>query len=84
MKGVFFIVSSILLFLFHFIVSVFKNTFEDINRDQDPDFYELLNAVPDYFVIFSIIFLILTIIISLIISFYVLFQRKSNLYFLCS
>ena len=55
--------------------------FEDINREQDPDFYELLNAIPDYFTIFSIIFLILTIIISLIISFYVLFQRKSNLYF---
>ena len=47
---------------------------------EDPEFYELLNAIPDYFVIFSIIFLILTILISVIISFYVLFKRRSNYY----
>ena len=81
-KGVFFIVSSTFIVFYSILLLVFSRIlFEDINRDQDPDFYELLNAVPDYFVIFSIIFLILTIIISLIISFYVLFQRKSNLYF---
>jgi len=82
LKGVFFIVSSTFIVFYFILLVVFSRIlFEDINRDQDPDFYELLNAVPDYFVIFSIIFLILTIIISLIISFYVLFQRKSNLYF---
>ena len=82
LKGVFFIVSSTFIVFYSILLLVFSRIlFEDINRDQDPDFYELLNAVPDYFVIFSIIFLILTIIISLIISFYVLFQRKSNLYF---
>ncbi len=82
LKGVFFIVSSTFIIFYSILLLVFSRIlFEDINRDQDPDFYELLNAVPDYFVIFSIIFLILTIIISLIISFYVLFQRKSNLYF---
>jgi len=82
LKGVFFIVSSTFIVFYSILLVVFSRIlFEDINRDQDPDFYELLNAVPDYFVIFSIIFLILTIIISLIISFYVLFQRKSNLYF---
>ena len=79
MKGVFYSFFNFYCFLFHFIVSVFKNTFEDINRDQDRIFYELLNAVPDYFVIFSIIFD--TNYNILIISFYVLFQRKSNLYF---
>ena len=82
LKGVFFIVSSTFIVFYSILLLVFSRIlFEDINRDQDPDFYELLNAVPDYFVIFSIIFLILTIIISLIISFYVLFHRKSNLYF---
>jgi phage shock protein PspC (stress-responsive transcriptional regulator) len=82
LKGVFFIVSSTFIIFYSILLLVFSRIlFEDINREQDPDFYELLNAVPDYFVIFSIIFLILTIIISLIISFYVLFQRKSNLYF---
>ena len=82
LKGVFFIVSSTFIVFYSILLVVFSRIlFEDINRDQDPDFYELLNAVPDYFVIFSIIFLILTIIISLIISFYVLFRRKSNLYF---
>ncbi len=82
LKGVFFIVSSTFIVFYSILLLVFSRIlFEDINRDQDPDFYELLNAVPDYFAIFSIIFLILTIIISLIISFYVLFQRKSNLYF---
>ena len=82
LKGVFFIVSSTFIVFYSILLLVFSRIlFEDINRDQDPDFYELLNAIPDYFVIFSIIFLILTIIISLIISFYVLFQRKSNLYF---
>ena len=81
-KGVFFIVSSTFIVFYSILLLVFSRIlFEDINREQDPDFYELLNAVPDYFAIFSIIFLILTIIISLIISFYVLFQRKSNLYF---
>ncbi len=82
LKGVFFIVSSTFIIFYSILLLVFSRIlFEDINREQDPDFYELLNAVPDYFAIFSIIFLILTIIISLIISFYVLFQRKSNLYF---
>ena len=47
---------------------------------EDPEFYELLNAIPDYFVIFSIIFLILTITISVVISFYVLFKKKINTY----
>ena len=54
--------------------------FEDINREQDSDFYELLNAIPDYFVIFSMIFLILTIAISVVVSFYVLFKKKINSY----
>ena len=54
--------------------------FEDINRVEDPEFYELINSIPDYFVIFSIIFLILTIAISVVVSFYVLFKKKINSY----
>jgi len=80
-KGVFFIVSSTFIVFYSILLLVFSRIlFEDINREQDPDFYELLNAIPDYFVIFSIIFLILTITISLVISFYVLFKKKINSY----
>ena len=80
-KGVFFIVSSTFIVFYSILLLVFSRIlFEDINREQDSDFYELLNAIPDYFVIFSIIFLILTITISLVISFYVLFKKKINSY----
>ena len=56
-------------------------SFKEVSPEQDPDFYELLNAVPDYFAIFSVLFLILTIAISVVISFYVLFKKKINFYF---
>ena len=80
-KGVFFIVSSTFIVFYSILLLVFSRIlFEDINREQDSDFYELLNAIPDYFVIFSIIFLILTIAISVVISFYVLFKKKINTY----
>ena len=80
-KGVFFIVSSTFIVFYSILLLVFSRIlFEDINREQDSDFYELLNAIPDYFVIFSIIFLILTITISVVISFYVLFKKKINTY----
>ena len=80
-KGVFFIVSSIVIIFYSILLLVFSRIlFEDINRVEDPEFYELLNAIPDYFVIFSIIFLILTIAISVVVSFYVLFKKKINSY----
>jgi phage shock protein PspC (stress-responsive transcriptional regulator) len=80
-KGVFFIVSSTVIVFYSILLLVFSRIlFEDINRVEDPEFYELLNAIPDYFVIFSIIFLILTITISVVISFYVLFKKKINTY----
>ena len=80
-KGVFFIVSSTFIVFYSILLLVFSRIlFEDINREQDSDFYELLNAIPDYFVIFSIIFLILTIAISVVVSFYVLFKKKINSY----
>ncbi len=80
-KGVFFIVSSTFIVFYSILLLVFsKILFEDINREQDSDFYELLNAIPDYFIIFSIIFLILTIAVSVVISFYVLFKKKINTY----
>ena len=80
-KGVFFIVSSTFIVFYSILLLVFSRIlFEDINREQDSDFYELLNAIPDYFIIFSIIFLILTIAVSVVISFYVLFKKKINTY----
>ena len=80
-KGVFFIVSSTVIVFYSILLLIFSRIlFEDINRVEDPEFYELLNAIPDYFVIFSIIFLILTIAISVVVSFYVLFKKKINSY----
>jgi phage shock protein PspC (stress-responsive transcriptional regulator) len=80
-KTIFFIFSSILIVSYSILLLIFSRIlFEDISRVEDPEFYELLNAIPDYFVIFSIIFLILTISISLVISFYVLFKKKINTY----
>ena len=80
-KGAFFIVSSTVIVFYSILLLVFSRIlFEDICRVEDPEFYELLNAIPDYFVIFSIIFLILTISISVVISFYVLFKKKINTY----
>ena len=80
-KGVFFIVSSTVIIFYSILLLVFSRIlFEDINRVEDPEFYELINSIPDYFVIFSIIFLILTIAISVVVSFYVLFKKKINSY----
>ena len=80
-KTIFFIFSSILIVSYSILLLIFSRIlFEDISRVEDPEFYELLNAIPDYFVIFSIIFLILTISISVVISFYVLFKKKINSY----
>ena len=80
-KTIFFIFSSILIVSYSIMLLIFSRIlFEDISRVEDPEFYELLNAIPDYFVIFSIIFLILTISISVVISFYVLFKKKINAY----
>ena len=74
--------SSVFIFLSFILLLVFSAlSFKEISPEQDPDFYELLNAVPDYFAIFSVLFLLLTILISIIISFYVLFKKKLNFYF---
>ena len=81
-KTIFFMFSSIFIVFFSILLFVFSTiSFKDISPEQDPEFYELLNAVPDYFAIFSVLFLLLTIVISIIISFYVLFKKKSNSYF---
>jgi len=81
-KTIFFIVSSIFIVFISVLLFIFSTiSFKDISPEQDPEFYELLNALPDYFVIFSVLFLLLTIAISIIISFYVLFKKKSNSYF---
>ncbi len=81
-KTIFFIFSSIFIVFTSVLLIVFSTiSFNDISSEQDPEFYELLNAVPDYFATFSVVFLLLTIVISVIISFYVLFKKKSNSYF---
>ena len=81
-KTIFFTVSSIFIVFISVLLFIFSTiSFKDISPEQDPEFYELLNALPDYFVIFSVLFLLLTIAISIIISFYVLFKKKSNSYF---
>ena len=80
-KTIFFIFSSIFIVFISILLVVFSTiSFKDLSPEQDPEFYELLNAVPDYFAIFSVLFLLLTILISVIISFYVLFKRRSNYY----
>ncbi|MDA8937710.1 PspC domain-containing protein [Flavobacteriaceae bacterium] len=81
-KSIFFIFSSIFIVFTSVLLIVFSTiSFKDISSEQDSEFYELLNALPDYFATFSVVFLLLTIIISVIISFYVLFKKKSNSYF---
>ncbi|MDC0116889.1 PspC domain-containing protein [Flavobacteriaceae bacterium] len=81
-KSIFFIFSSIFIVFTFVLLIVFSTiSFKDISSEQDSEFYELLNALPDYFATFSVVFLLLTIIISVIISFYVLFKKKSNSYF---
>ena len=81
-KTIFFMFSSIFIVFISILLFVFSTiSFKDISSEQDSEFYELLNAVPDYFAIFSVLFLLLTIVISIIISFYVLFKKKSNSYF---
>ena len=81
-KTIFFIFSSIFIVFISILLVVFSTiSFKDISPEQDPKFHELLNAIPDYFAIFSVVFLLLTIVISVIISFYVLFKKKSNSYF---
>ena len=81
-KTIFFIFSSIFIVFISILLVVFSTIlFKDISPEQDPNFHELLNAIPDYFAIFSVVFLLLTIVISVIISFYVLFKKKSNSYF---
>jgi len=85
LKTIFFMFSSIFIVFISVLLLIFSTiSFKDISPEQDSEFYgsfELFNAVPDYFAIFSVIFLLLTIIISVIISFYVLFKKKSNSYF---
>ena len=81
-KTIFFMFSSIFIVFISILLFVFSTiSFKDISSEQDSEFYELLNALPDYFAIFSVLFLLLTIVISVIISFYVLFKKKSNSYF---
>ena len=81
-KTIFFMFSLIFIVFISILLFVFSTiSFKDISPEQDPKFYELLNAVPDYFAIFSVIFLLLTIVISVVVSFYVLFKKKSNFYF---
>ena len=66
-------VCGVLLFI------LFKILFNEISISQDPEFYALLNAIPNYFIIFSTLLLALTISLTILTSFYVLFKKKSNI-----
>ncbi len=70
------------MFLFLVLLLVFSTiSFKDISPEQDPEFYELLNAVPDYFAIFSGYCLTTYNYNFCYYFFYVLFKKKSNSYF---
>jgi len=82
LKTVFFIFSSIFTILVTTLIVILSTIlFNEISQNQDPEYYEIINTIPDYFIIFSILFLVVNLIISFIVSFYVLFNKKSNPYF---
>ena len=76
LKTVFFIFSSIFTILVTVLIVILSTIlFNEISQNQDPEYYEIINTIPDYFIIFSILFLVVNLIISFIISFYVLFNK---------
>jgi phage shock protein PspC (stress-responsive transcriptional regulator) len=82
LKTVFFIFSSIFTILVTVLIVILSTIlFNEISQNQDPEYYEIINTIPDYFIIFSILFLVVNLIISFIVSFYILFNKKSNPYF---
>lgn len=64
------------------LLVLLANLFNQITPQNDSEFYvyELLNAVPDYFIIVLGISLVLTILISFLSAICVMFNRKSNSY----
>ena len=64
------------------LLVLLANLFNQITPQNDSEFYvyELLNAVPDYFIIVLGISLVLTILISFLSAIYVMFNKKSNSY----
>ena len=80
LKIIFFVIASIFLsicgILFFLLLTLLLN---ETSLNQDPEFYELLSAIPNYFIIFSTLLIGLTIVLTLITSFYVLFKKKSNI-----
>ncbi|MDC0389044.1 PspC domain-containing protein [Flavobacteriaceae bacterium] len=80
LKIIFFVIASIFLsicgILFFLLLTLL---FNETSLNQDPEFYELLSAIPNYFIIFSTLLIGLTIVLTIITSFYVLFKKKSNI-----
>ena len=80
LKIIFFVMASIFLsicgILFFLLLTLL---FNETSLNQDPEFYELLSAIPNYFIIFSTLLIGLTIVLTIITSFYVLFKKKSNI-----
>ena len=80
LKIIFFVIASIFLsicgILFFLLLTLL---FNETSLNQDPEFYELLSAIPNYFIIFSTLLIGITIVLSIITSFYVLFKKKSNI-----
>tara|TARA_B110001454_G_scaffold24302_1_gene23857 strand:+ start:788 stop:2047 length:1260 start_codon:yes stop_codon:yes gene_type:complete len=70
--------SGILLLVL--LANLFNQEIGFSQNDSEFYVYELLNAVPDYFIIVLGISLVLTILISFLSAIYVMFNRKSNSY----
>ncbi|MAV04880.1 MAG: hypothetical protein CMC31_04415 [Flavobacteriaceae bacterium] len=79
LKTIFFVFALIFTSICGVLLFVLlKILLNEISPSQDPEFFELLNAIPNYFIIFSTLLLVLTILLTIITSFYVLFKKKSN------
>ena len=80
LKIIFFVFASIFLsicgILFFLLLTLL---FNETSLNQDPEFYELLSSIPNYFIIFSTLLIGITIVLTIITSFYVLFKKKSNI-----
>jgi len=80
LKIIFFVIASIFLsicgILFFLLLTLL---FNETSLNQDPEFYELLSSIPNYFIIFSTLLIGITIVLTIITSFYVLFKKKSNI-----
>lgn len=84
-KAIFIIIIGVIagasgILLLVLLANLFNQEITLTQNDSEFYVYELLNAVPDYFIIVLGISLVLTILISFLSAIYVMFNRKSNSY----